>query len=115
MSRRDRLRARFRVGGAGPVGSSAPVADGFHRELRSLARRLHPDLGGDEAEYVQAVSELRHRHGLDAPAVAAGPTTGGRNGAAPKRLSRRAVRRAVRAGRARLPRRMPGSRRYVSL
>ncbi|MBO1768336.1 hypothetical protein [Allobranchiibius sp. GilTou38] len=84
---------------------------------RAVARRLHPDLGGDSQEYVAAMAELDHRLGV----TAAAPHAAGQ-GPVPDivrhgRLSsvRGNTRRAARTMRRILPSGWPGSRRYGRL
>ncbi|MGJ7440736.1 hypothetical protein [Aquipuribacter sp. MA13-6] len=102
-----------RDGTASPVdgsqGSPAPTLQ--HRtERRAVARRLHPDLGGDVEQYLAALAEVDRRHG---------PAPAGHPGPASRRSRRSGLRRrmnrAVRAARRRLPRHVPGARRYARL
>jgi hypothetical protein len=88
----------------------SPHADRRHRaELRAVARRLHPDLGGDPETYLAAVEAVDRAHGRT------GSPDDVRARSAPTSRLRRRLRRARRAVRARLPRRMPGARRYARL
>lgn len=78
-----------------------------------VARAHHPDLGGDPEEFIAAMAEVDARFAaspldLDEP----GRLTRLRRGWV--RGSRRR-RRMVRHLRARLPRRIPGARRYIDL
>jgi hypothetical protein len=88
----------------------------WRRARRQVARRLHPDLGGDPDEYLAALAGVDRAYGVHTtvpgygrPQIRMSPV---------RRLSRPLVR-AVRAGarglRARLPRRVPGARRYIDL
>lgn len=79
---------------------------------RAAARRHHPDLGGDTDTYLAALAEVDRR-------FAAAPTTSpsGRWVRIRRAMNRqrRRSRTRVRAVRARLPRGMPGARRYIDL
>lgn len=83
---------------------------------REVARRHHPDLGGDVETYVRAMAELDG----DSPGAPGAPATAGGVVVAVRR--RRPLRSAARRGRRlsrelrrRLPRRVPGARRYATL
>jgi hypothetical protein len=88
------------------VSGTTPRRPAYRAELRAVARRLHPDLGGDVHAYLAAVAEVDRAHQDTG-------TVGGRR--RPTWLLRRRLRRAVRAARSRLPRRLPGARRYARL
>ncbi|MBO1755021.1 hypothetical protein [Allobranchiibius sp. CTAmp26] len=84
---------------------------------RAVARRLHPDLGGDPQEYLAAMALIDHQFGV----VSGAPHAAG-HGPVPDivrhgRLSsvRGNTRRAVRTMRRILPAGWPGSRRYGRL
>ncbi|GAA4825655.1 hypothetical protein [Tomitella cavernea] len=90
-------------------------------ERRRLARALHPDHGGDADAFAAAMAATADHgptpcggaYGVPAPATATRP----RAAAAHRRRTTAAarVRRGIRAGRARLPRGWPGSRRFAQL
>lgn len=71
---------------------------------REVARRLHPDRGGDVGAYLAALAAVDRAHALPTS------TTSTRR----PRLGRR-LRLVSRAVRARLPRGVPGSRRWARL
>jgi hypothetical protein len=73
-------------------------------ERRAVARRLHPDLGGDAEEFARAMAAL------DRAAVVHRPSR-----PVVVRSRRGRVRAAARRVRTRLPARWPGARRYGSL
>ena len=85
---------------------------------RAVARQLHPDRGGDVHKYLAAMEQVDRQFG-----VAVTPGAPGESAATPHVLQRRfrlagvrgETRLAVRALRAALPRRWPGSRRYGQL
>lgn len=80
---------------------------------REVARRHHPDLGGDVETYVRAMAEL-DGDSPDAPATAGGVVVAVRR-RRPLRSAARRGRRLSRELRRRLPRRVPGARRYATL
>ena len=97
-------------------GRPDPAAE--HRaQLRAVARRLHPDLGGDPDAYLAAVAALDEPRGPASPAPAGRTTTSGPVGHVhrARRRIRRGLRTAGRTARTRLPRSLPGSRRYAQL
>ncbi|MFV0461256.1 MAG: hypothetical protein ACK5MT_21085 [Actinomycetales bacterium] len=76
-----------------------------------VARRYHPDVGGDPDDFIAALAEvddLYSRRARPKPGLA---TTVRRR----IQAGRRTRRRAVRAVRSRLPRGLPGARRYIDL
>lgn len=75
---------------------------------RAVARRLHPDVGGDPAAYLAAMAAVDRRFGPDV-------TTGRTRSTASRLLNPRRIRRTVRQLRTKLPRRVPGARRYADL
>lgn len=76
---------------------------------RAVARQLHPDLGGDLEVYLAAMTVVDRRFGV-------GPTpTDSVTSARSRRLSARRIRQTVRQLRTKLPRRLPGARRYARL
>lgn len=98
----------------------------WRAERRSVARRHHPDLGGDLDTYLALVAEVDRRHGRRRAGTTSDPTATTRFDVVTERgfrvtwnrRTRRAVRRvrgAVRAARARLPAGAPGRRRYTTL
>lgn len=101
----------------------------WRREQRRIARALHPDLGtrsgADPDEFVQQMRELNLRFGIGPGRDAGGaarPATGGSptvvvraTAAGTIRRGLRVSRHVVRAVRARLPRALPGARRYIDL
>ncbi len=79
---------------------------------RRVARRHHPDLGGDPDEFVRAMARV------DEQFAAAGDSGPSRRWYVAKRYRyavRRGLRSAARRVRASLPRSAPGSRRYHDL
>lgn len=76
---------------------------------RMVARRLHPDLGGDPSEFIEALRRVDEHY-------AEGDDTGEIE---VRRSRRRRLRRLTRRGlarlRARLPATWPGARRYGTL
>ncbi|WP_336921350.1 hypothetical protein [Aquipuribacter sp. SD81] len=79
---------------------------------RQLARRLHPDLGGDPEAYLEAMAAL------DAHAARAASHDAvvvGRTGRLRRALPVRRVRGAVRRVQQHLPRHLPGARRWARL
>lgn len=84
---------------------------------RAVARRLHPDLGGDTQEYLEAMSELEQQYAPPNESATVVPPT--RVYVVPRRRVRAALsartRAVVSSTRAALPRRWPGSRRYGRL
>lgn len=105
---------------SGPPSDSASHA-AWRSERRRVVKALHPDVGGDPETYLQTMREVDQRHGI-APSQATDPPA-----ARPRRSSiahrlgrarhtaRRRSKRAVQNVRARLPRGVPGSRRYIDL
>jgi len=90
--------------------TSQELADRTRR--REVVRRLHPDLGGDPGEFIAALRALSERsrvgHGSPAPVVAVSTQV-------PLKALRRTHRHFVGDLRRRLPRSLPGSRRFVRL
>lgn len=72
---------------------------------RELARRHHPDAGGDPDTFIEVMRVLDRR--LTSPDGR--PRGGARTGRAARRR-----RQALRRWRTRLPRRLPGARRYAT-
>lgn len=108
----------------GPNGRDRAVAEravAWRRARREVARRLHPDVGGDALRYLRALEEVDRSFGIrdasgrssTAP-VTIEATRLVRAGRRVRRVRRRGTR-AVRAVRARLPRGAPGARRYTEL
>ena len=100
------------------AGPSDPVAHAAWRGARrEVAREHHPDVGGDPATYVRLMGEVDARFGRGQPTGLLLADSGLRSVRA-RRLLRRAGRRAKRGARGlrgRLPRQLPGSRRYLDL
>ncbi|RYV50840.1 hypothetical protein [Pengzhenrongella frigida] len=97
----------------------------WRAERRHAARSHHPDLGGDAQEYLRVIAAIDARYGL---CVDPGGRPSGRTYAraaaeadlltAARRTVRRWARRArrlTRTLRTRLPRSIPGARRYIEL
>lgn len=84
---------------------------------RELAKRLHPDVGGDPAVFAEAMARLEEEQ----RAVTSGrppqtsPTTQGLPTHGLPVAVGRGLARVVHAARGRLPRWVPGSRRYIDL
>ena len=98
--------------------SAVPRAAEHAAARRAVARRLHPDLGGDVEEYLAAMARVDQQFG------AAGHTTPpGTQGEVPTVLHRgsplgsvrKRTRAAVRTVQHALPHGWPGSRRYGQL
>lgn len=85
-----------------PVGSASSPTPQQRAARRALIKAHHPDRGGDPARFVELLAEL---DGSPAPPPVEVVAT---------RSRRRRRRQAVRALRQRLPRRVPGARRYAS-
>lgn len=80
-------------------------------EQRRIARECHPDAGGDPQDFVARMARLTE---LSRPTELTQPHA--RPSATRRRfVTRRRVRSAVRALRGRLPRGVPGARRYIDL
>lgn len=104
--------------------SGGRTAGPTRAEIRAVARRLHPDLGGDPEAYLAALAELEERHAARTPAGSSATTSAGRKTCDvpadhPRGRARTGVRlrarRLVRRARGRLPRRIPGARRYARI
>jgi len=92
----------------------------WRRERRRAARTHHPDVGGDLDQYLRVVSEIDARLGPSnrPPARADATTTvSGRRTAMRRRLrtATREAHRLSRRVRSRLPRGVPGARRWTEL
>lgn len=93
-----------------------PPVEASGRELRAarrvVARRHHPDRGGDEQGYLRALAELdsRFRSVGEGPSPVVRRSARGRLGSLRHDLSRR-----MRRGRSRMPRCWPGAKRYAQL
>lgn len=93
------------------MSSQQQYAD-WRQARRDVARRHHPDVGGDPEEYVRLMMEVDRRLGPSAKLA---------DQAQPWRLlrvlsrSRRRIKVTTRAVRGHLPRSWPGSRRYFDL
>lgn len=94
------------------VQQSAHMA-AWRRERRDVARRLHPDVGGTTEDYLAALREVDRRYGLYTEAALASSRL--RMVLRRARRFRRRARGLVRQARARLPRSVPGARRYINL
>ena len=82
---------------------------------RAAARRHHPDLGGDTDSYLAALAEVDRQ--FDPAPVSAVPSSPGRWVQVRRAVNRqrRRSRTRVRELRQKLPRRMPGAKRYIDL
>ncbi|MDQ3627979.1 MAG: hypothetical protein M3419_04060 [Actinomycetota bacterium] len=83
---------------------------------RDVARRHHPDVGGDLDTYLELMQRLDRDVAGDPPDD--GDETGVPLSRRMRRLTsrtQRRLRRHSRAARGRLPKRFPGSRRYIDL
>ena len=90
----------------------------WRRQRRQVMRRLHPDRGGDAEVYFAALAEVDRAFGIRpvSPAAGSAGVTVRAHRARRLRLPMlRAARAGVRGARARLPRRVPGARRYIDL
>lgn len=79
----------------------------YRAERRAVARRLHPDRGGDVEQYLAALAEVDRRHD---DAVRPRPRTTTRRRSVKRRIDLLALH-----ARTRLPRGVPGARRYGRL
>lgn len=84
----------------------------WRRERALVARRLHPDRGGDADALIEALAEVDARYAAPLVTSPAGAWVGMRRTVT--RQMRRSQR-GLRALRGRLPRRLPGARRYIDL
>ncbi len=101
---------------AAPTDPATAVAARHRAERRAVARRLHPDLGGDVDADLAALAEVDRRYDPAPDGGPGGDHVTGRSPRRPRRSGlRRRVNRAARATRQRLPRRAPGARRYARL
>ncbi|WP_265442488.1 hypothetical protein [Flexivirga meconopsidis] len=93
--------------------------DVWSAERRRVARRLHPDLGGDPDDYIAAMQALEQRRAAAMGALhhgAAGMTVAHTTtGARAVRLVAGRARSVTTAVRRRIPRGWPGARRYGQL
>lgn len=89
----------------------------WRRARREVARKHHPDVGGDAAAFVHLLDQVDRRYGRrgDGLQIGAVPLT-------PRIRVQRGVRRVARRAKAhgrtlrtRLPRRVPGAKRYFQL
>ena len=96
----------------------------WRAERRQAARRHHPDVGGDLREYLRVTADIDARYGLDPKAATYGSAPGprGRTSACNDSRARRRFAASVRrtrtvskAIRSRLPRWVPGARRYTRI
>lgn len=90
----------------------AAPGDQFARRRREIARRHHPDRGGDPAVFVAEMERLA-REASPAPVAGAPVSIVARR--RPWRSLRRSTQRLADGVRARLPRHVPGARRYGRL
>ncbi|MGV8965765.1 MAG: hypothetical protein ACOH2F_05755 [Cellulomonas sp.] len=105
--------------------ADAKVLVAWRAERRRAARNHHPDVGGDTQEYLRVIAAIDSRYGLCVDPGGGTPTPARVITTTPVgRLitTRRAFRRGVRCTRrlirtiqTRLPRSIPGARRYTSL
>ena len=106
-----------------PCGATSQ--DEWRRQRRLAARQHHPDVGGDTQVYLRVLAEVDARYGrlalgdgagsLVVPALAATRRAGRRSLVRRGRTLVRRGRTLARNFRAMLPRRWPGSRRYIQL
>ncbi len=96
--------------------------DAYAAAQRDIARRLHPDLGGDPQQYVAAMAaldgEYRDQESLRAPDQEQRGGSGVVHVVARRRVRsavRSRARRTVASVRGALPRGLPGARRYGRL
>lgn len=106
----------------GPADERSQRRDAWHRERRRVARQHHPDTGGDPEVFVSQLAEVDRRYGF-APSggrtrtvvtVMSGQLLPVRLARARRRLGRRS-KNYTRRLRSRIPRRVPGSRRYFDV
>lgn len=100
----------------------APAPDDradWQRARRAVARRYHPDLGGDLDTYLRKVRAVDHAYGHQVRTRGPGVVVTSAGALARLRRARhrgvRTSRRMVRSVRAHLPRGVPGRRRYTSV
>ncbi|WP_299569330.1 hypothetical protein [uncultured Williamsia sp.] len=95
-----------------------PVPSEYAARRRALIRRHHPDVGGDAevlaAELDALDREFAQRRAVVPPRVVANPPLRVRPTGRVRRL-RRSATRAITRLRGRLPRSVPGSRRYFEI
>jgi len=103
---------------AGPADIGAYAA--WRSERRRVAKSCHPDIGGNPETFREQMRAVDVRFGVARspaepviPSRRPPPTTVRLARAA--RRSRRRSRHAIRGIRAKLPRKMPGARRYIDL
>lgn len=102
----------------GPAGDRAYAA--WRSERRRVAKTFHPDVGGDPEIFGQRMHAVDVRFGV-ARSTAESVTPNRRPPPTTVRLaraarrSRRRSRHAIRGIRAKLPRKLPGARRYTDL
>ena len=117
----------MRTPGSGEIRGVSLDAAGraaWRAERRGVARQHHPDVGGDLQEYLRATAEIDRRYGVGPKVATNAPGTRSRTGVRTDRRSqaRRSVRTCARRTRAlsktirsRLPRWVPGARRYTQI
>lgn len=105
---------------SGPANDPASYA-AWRSERRRVAKALHPDVGGDPQTYLRTMREVDRRHGISTSQASDPAAARPRQRSLAHRLGRarhtaaRRSKRAVQNVRARLPRKVPGSRRYIDL
>lgn len=93
----------------------------WRRARRGVARTHHPDVGGDVEAYLAKMAEVDRRYGVDGRSRSAARPTPARTANMLHRLdhlrqrARRRSKQSLRSFRSRLPRKVPGSRRYFDL
>jgi hypothetical protein len=96
-----------------------PGDEEWRRARRAVARRYHPDVGGDPEVYQREMRAVDSRFGGNKPTAGRSPSRrSGARLALVQRVvwrARRGARLRVRSLRAALPARWPGSRRFIDL
>lgn len=96
----------------GRTGAGDAARADYLRRRRALVRTHHPDVGGDPVVLQRLLAELDRQHAAASTTGLPGPV-GTVTVTGPVGRLRRRVRRAGRSVRTRLPRAVPGSRRYI--
>lgn len=99
------------------VGLADPSAYAeWKRRRRDVARRFHPDLGGDPETYLRQMRAVDEEFGVGTRAYgSADQSSTRRRGSRARHRARRRLKATARRVRAKLPRRLPGSRRYFDI
>lgn len=93
-----------------PRAEQLPPDAALRAARRQVARRHHPDVGGDVETYLRALAQLEARVADRRAQPVARRSTRGRLAANRRRLSL-----LLRRGRAGMPRRWPGAKRFARL